>query len=183
MVITLVATNNIGRGIQRIFGVSPQTLANCLKKDEQNPAIEQTLSAVEHDDVLELDEVWSFVLKKTEKRWLWTAICRHTRQIIAYVIGDRSEATCLKLWLAIPRAYKHCQTYSDFWNAYANIFPKETHQSVGKDSGQTDHMERWNNTFRQWNARYVRKTLSFSKSDFYHEIGTCLLYTSDAADE
>lgn len=132
------------------------------------------MSAAEHDDVLELDEVWSFVLKKTEKRWLWTAMCRRTRQIIAYVTGDRSEATCLKLWQAIPRAYKHCQTYSDFWHAYANIFPKETHQSVGKDSGQTDHMERWNNTLRQWNARYVRKTLSFSKSDFYHELVTRL---------
>jgi len=132
------------------------------------------LLTAEPEDVLELDEVWSFVLKKTEKRWLWTAMCRRTRQIIAYVIGDRSETTCQKLWQAIPEAYKHCQTYSDFWNAYANIFPKETHQSVGKDSGQTDHMERWNNTLRQWNARYVRKTLSFSKSDFYHELVTRL---------
>jgi insertion element IS1 protein InsB len=101
----------------------------------------------EPEDMLELDEVWSFVLKKSEKRWLWTAMCRRTRQIIAYVIGDRSEATCLKLWQAIPDMYKHCQTY---------------------------HMERWNNTLRQWNASYVRKTLSFSKSDFYHELVTRL---------
>jgi IS1 family transposase len=35
-------------------------------------------------------------------------------------------------------------------------------------------MERWNNTLRQANARYVRKTLSFSKSDFYHELVTRL---------
>ena len=58
------------RGIQRIFGVSPQTLANWLKKDEQNPKIEQTLLVAESEDVLELDEVWSFVLNKSEKRWL-----------------------------------------------------------------------------------------------------------------
>ena len=45
------------RGIQRIFGVSPQTLANWLKKDEQNPEVEQTLSEAEPEDVLELDEV------------------------------------------------------------------------------------------------------------------------------
>ncbi len=101
-------------------------------------------------------------------------MCRRTRQIIAYVIGDRSETTCLKLWQTIPYMYKHCQTYSDFWNAYANVFPKETHHSVGKESGQTNHMERWNNTLRQWNARYVRKTLSISKSDFYHELVTRL---------
>ncbi|MCP4423710.1 MAG: hypothetical protein GY803_04375, partial [Chloroflexi bacterium] len=28
----------------------------------------------------------------------------------------------------------------------------------------------WNNTLRQRLARFVRKTLSFSKSDEYHEI-------------
>lgn len=31
-------------------------------------------------------------------------------------------------------------------------------------------MERWYNTLRQSSARFVRKTLSFSKSDTYHEI-------------
>ena len=63
---------------------------------------------------------------------------------------------------------------SDFWEAYALVFPEETHHSVGKESGQTNHMERWNNTLRQWNARYVRKTLSFSKKDFFHELVTRL---------
>ena len=44
------------------------------------------------------------------------------------------------------------------------------HQKVGKESGQTNHMERWNNTIRQWLGRLTRKTLSFSKSDFYNEL-------------
>ena len=101
-------------------------------------------------------------------------MCRRTRQIIAFAIGDRSEETCRKLWEQIPEAYKPCCTFSDFWEAYQLVFPSETHRSVGKESGQTNHMERWNNTLRQWNARYVRKTLSFSKSDFYHEIVTRL---------
>ena len=133
-----------------------------------------TLLPAEAEDVLELDEVWSFVLKKADKRWLWTAMCRRTRQIVAFVIGDRSEATCRLLWQAIPQEYKHCQTYSDFWEAYSNVFPKETHYSVGKESGQTNHMERCNNTLRQWNARYTRKTLSFSKTDFFHALVTRL---------
>ena len=144
------------------------------KKDQSNPALEATLAPAQPEDVLELDEVWSFVLKKADKRWLWTAMCRRTRQIVAFVIGDRSEATCRLLWQAIPDEYKRCQSYSDFWEAYANVFPKETHHSVGKETGQTSHMERWNNTLRQWNARYVRKTLSFSKTDFFHELVTRL---------
>ena len=114
------------------------------------------------------------MLKKSEKRWLWIALCRRTRQVVAFVIGDRSEETCLKLWEVIPASYKVCHSYSDFWEAYANVFPKETHRSVGKESGLTNHIERWNNTLRQWNARYVRKTLSFSKKDFYHNLVTRL---------
>ena len=60
--------------------------------------LSSTLVEAKDDDVLELDELWSFVLKKSEKRWIWIALCRRTRQIIAYVVGDRSEATCRKLW-------------------------------------------------------------------------------------
>ena len=44
--------------------------------------------------VLELDELWSFVLKKARKRWIWIALCRQTRQVGAFVVGDRSEKTC-----------------------------------------------------------------------------------------
>jgi len=48
-------------------------------------------------DELELDEMWSFVLKKVNKRWLWIALCRWTRQVVMFVIGDRNEKTCRKL--------------------------------------------------------------------------------------
>jgi len=33
-------------------------------------------------------------------------------------------------------------------------------------------MERWYNTLRQRLARFVRKTLSFSKSDVFHHLTT-----------
>ena len=39
--------------------------------------------------------------------------------------------------------------------------------------GETAHVERWNNTLRQRLARFVRMTLSFSKSVVMHE--ACLL--------
>jgi IS1 family transposase len=40
---------------------------------------------------------------------------------------------------------------------------------VGIQSGQTAHVERFNNTLRQRLARVVRQTLSFSKSVVMHE--------------
>ena len=102
------------------------------KKDERNPALKATLAPAQPEDILELDEVWSFVLSKAEKRWLWTAMCRRTRQIVAFVIGDRSEVTCRLLWQAIPDEYKLCQTYSDFWETYANVFQKKRTTALAK---------------------------------------------------
>jgi IS1 family transposase len=129
-------------------------------------------SQTRSDDVLEYDEAWSFVFKKLNKRWLWTVMCRRTRQIIAFTIGDRSEKTCRQLWKRVPEDYRGCISYSDFWEAYQKVLPEKTHHPVRKDSGQTNHMERWYCTLRQHQARYVRKTLSFSKKDAFHHMVT-----------
>lgn len=161
------------RGLERIFMIARQTVARWIIELMNTLAnLKDTLLPAEPDDVLELDEMWSFVLKKSQKRWLWTAMCRRTRQIVAFVIGDRSKKTCLRLWLNIPEEYRRCQSFSDFWDAYQLVFSEETHQSVGKESGETAHMERWYCTVRQRVARFVRKTLSFSKSDAFHHMIT-----------
>lgn len=157
------------RGVQRIFHVARQTLARWLKQLANSlPKLPEILSAKLAEDILELDELWSFVLKKDNKRWIWIALCRRTRQVVAYFIGDRSEASCRELWKRIPEIYQTCITFSDFWEAYEKVFTTGKHQSVGKESGQTAHVERWNNTLRQRVGRLVRKTLSFSKSDDFH---------------
>lgn len=158
------------RGVCRIFGVSRPTLAKWLKDAAlAEPDLAPTLADAEATDVLELDEVWSFVQRRKNKRWLWVALCRRTRQVVAYALGDRSEKTCRKLWEAIPESYRACHTYSDLWEAYRIVFPAETHRCIGKETGLTNHVERWNNTLRQWVSRYTRKTLSFSKSDRFHD--------------
>ena len=122
---------------------------------------------------LELDELWSFVLKKVYDFWIWMALCRKTRQVVAYAVGDRSKQTCLRLWESIPSAYRQGLCFTDFWASYSAVIPKEQHFAVGKETGETAHVERWNNTLRQRLARFVRMTLSFSKSVVMHE--ACLL--------
>ena len=118
----------------------------------------------EEEDILELDDVCSFIKERKNKKWLWVALYRRTRQVVVYIIGDRSKRSFRELWEVIPEKYKNLHSYSDFWDAYRKIFPVETHRSVGKESGGTNHIERWNNTLRQRLGRYTRKTLSFSKS-------------------
>ncbi len=138
------------------------------KKVTQLPELSTTLLEVA-DPVLELDELWSLVLKKTRKRWIWIALCRQTRQVVAFVIGDRSEQTCRHLWAAIPEVFRRAHCYTDFWAAYSSVLPAAQHTAVGKESGETAHIERWNLTLRQRLARFVRRTLSFSKSSQMHE--------------
>lgn len=97
------------RGLERIFNIARQAVARWIRDIVRAlPNLKDTLLPARADDVLELNELWSFVLKKSRKRWLWTAICRRTRQIVAFVIGDRSEKTCRRLWNKIPDEYKKC---------------------------------------------------------------------------
>lgn len=114
--------------------------------------------------------MWSFVRFRKNKRWVWLAQCRRTRQIVAYAVGDRSEATCHLLWERVPASYKHGLLYTDFWSAYAEVLPAGQHRATGKGAGQTCHIERFNGILRQRLARFVRRTLSFSKCDEMHEI-------------
>ena len=101
-------------------------------------------------------------------------MCRRTRQIVAFVIGDRSAQSCARLWTKIPESYKGCRSFSDFWKAYGEVFQNETHEQVSKASGEVAHMERFYCTLRQRLGRYVRKTLSFSKSERMHHLVTKL---------
>ncbi len=39
----------------------------------------------------ELDEMWSYVGKKAEPRWLWHAIDHQSGTVLAYVFGRRKE--------------------------------------------------------------------------------------------
>jgi insertion element IS1 protein InsB len=88
--------------------------------------------------------------------------------VVAFATGDRSRATCERLWRAIPESYKKASCYSDFWEAYQEVIPEEQHEATGNEEGETSHVERWINTLRQRLSRFVRKTLSFSKSRQMH---------------
>ena len=87
---------------------------------------------------------------------------------MACVVGGRGEATCQQLWRAVPQNYRQGVVYTDFWQAYQNVIPDEQHRAVGKETGLTNHVERFNTTIRQRLVRFVRKTLSFSKSERMH---------------
>lgn len=132
--------------------------------------MEATLAPAQSQDVLELDELWSFVgHRRRGVIWLWLALCRRTRQIVAYALGPRDDATARLLWARIPLAYRQSRLYTDHLESYHNVLPAAQHRAAYA-KGPTNHVERFNNTLRQRLGRFVRKTLSFSKSLHMHEI-------------
>jgi insertion element IS1 protein InsB len=102
---------------------------------------------------------------KGNKQWVWLALDVDTREIVGVYIGDRNERAAKKLWDSLPPVYRQCAVaYTDYWAAYGAVFPSQRHQAVGKETGKTSYVERFNNTLKQRVSRLVRKTLSFSKS-------------------
>jgi IS1 transposase len=79
----------------RIAGFAHHRVGLDQKKVAQLPPLRTTLLAPDLEDststILELDELWSFVLKKAHDSWIWIALCRKSRQVVAYAVGDRSR--------------------------------------------------------------------------------------------
>jgi len=152
-------------GIARVVGVSERWLQDYVNKLYQAVPQAIKVTAKTHLQLtIECDEMWSFVGNKEQKQWVWLAIDHNTREIVGVHIGDRSAEGAQALWDSLPNIYRQWATrYTDFWEAYHSIFPEARHHAVGKESGQTNHIERFNCTLRQRVSRLVRKTLSFSK--------------------
>ncbi len=69
----------------------------------------------------ELDEMWSYVGKKTNPRWLWHAIDRKTGQVLAYVFGRGKDFVFSQLQeLLNPFGIERYCT--DGWGAYKRHF-------------------------------------------------------------
>lgn len=153
-------------GIARVVGVSERWLQRYV-----NQVYQEVPKIIEIDEgesigklVLQCDEMWSFVEKKEKKQWIWLAIDQNTGKVVGVYIGDRSALGAKGLWDSLPEVYRQSATfYTDFWEAYAVVFPEDRHHAVGKETGKTYKIERFNCTVRQRVSRLVRKTLSFSK--------------------
>jgi insertion element IS1 protein InsB len=117
-------------------------------------------------DAAEVDEMWSFVGKKKEPRWLWHALDHHTGQVLAYVFGRRTDEVFLQL-KALLTPFGITRYYTDYWGAYERNLAPEVHRP-GKHN--TQQIERKHLTLRTRIKRLVRKTICFSKSITMHDI-------------
>lgn len=142
-------------------------LLSKLKPEQVEVVVEQAETSDEPGvDESELDEIWSYVGKKTNPRWLWHAIDRKTGQVLAYVLGRRKDEVFLQLkTLLEPFGIKRYCT--DGWGAYQRHLPVELHE-VGKR--KTQRIERKHLRLRTRIKRLVRKTICFSKTELMHDL-------------
>ena len=81
-----------------------------------------------------------------------------SRLVVAMHIGSCGLKGAKGLWQNLPESYREqALFYTDFWDAYRAILPRERHRAVGKGTGQTNHVERLNLTLRQRVSRLGRK--------------------------
>ena len=117
-------------------------------------------------DEAEIDEMWSFVEKKSQQRWLWHAIDHRTGVVLAYVLGTHQDEVFLPLTaLLAPLGMHHF--YTDGADVYNRHLNPEQH-TVSKK--QTQKIERKHLTFRTRLKRFVRKTICFSTSVRLHDL-------------
>jgi insertion element IS1 protein InsB len=114
----------------------------------------------------ELDEMWSFVKRRSNPRWLWHAIDHHTGKVLAYVFGRRQDEVFLKL-KALLEPFGITRYYTDGWGAYERHIETEQH-TVGKDN--TQKIESKHINLRTRIKRLVRRTICFSKTEQMHDL-------------
>ncbi len=114
----------------------------------------------------ELDEMWAYVAKKANPRWLWHAIDHYTGKVLASVFGRRKDDVFLRLQKLLE-PFGITKFYTDGWGAYARHIDPEKH-TVGKAHTQKIASKHIN--LRTRIKRLMRRTICFSKTERMHDL-------------
>ena len=97
-------------------------------------AFVDTLLPGENGDVLELGRTLELCwCQSLPALALGGPLCRRTRQIVGWTLGDRSLQSACDLRTALAPGYRNRRTRSDYWDAYATAFP-QTHPPLLRQS-------------------------------------------------
>jgi insertion element IS1 protein InsB len=104
--------------------------------------------------------------------WTWIAVDRPGKRHVAFVCGDRSTATGIKLWDKMKDLPVNI-FYSDHWKSYQKFVSAE---KLVQTKAETFTIEGYNSRIRHCLARFKRKTKCYSKAQYMMEISLNLLF-------
>ena len=127
---------------------------------------------------VQMDELWSFVGNKGNKQWVWLALDAQTREIVGVHIGNRSAGSA-QAGVAVdaPGLPPMCRSRSAIsGQPMRRSYPANGLPAVGKETGKTSYIERFNCTLRQRVSRLVRKSFSLSKKLENHKARNLVIH-------
>ena len=102
-------------GIARAVDVSERWLQDYV--NEKYDAVKKEIDVTPKKKgkiIIQCDEMWSFVMCKGNKQWIWLAIDVETGEIVGVYIGGRDIKGAQGLWDSLPPVYRQCAvSYTD----------------------------------------------------------------------
>ena len=105
-------------GSGRILKVSNVTVLNWIRnfgKNIKEYVLENMPNDIRDIEIVEIDEMWHFTVKKNENSGPWIAIDRFDQEVIAYTVGGRSKKALKKL-LRLLRRHRITRIATDGFN-------------------------------------------------------------------
>lgn len=150
------------RSISRILGISTKTILSRMLKIGKEVQLPQSIGP---GLKYEVDELWSFIGRKSNAVWITYAIERETRRIMGFCVGNKTK-TNIRPLINKLLSFDPKRIYTDGLNIYPRLIPKEVH---GRFQYCTNCIERNNLTMRTHIKRLARRTICFSKSKTHLE--------------
>ncbi len=155
-IVSLLKEGSGIRSIARLLAISVNTVLSrilSIAKTVNKPAISLGKE-------YEVDELCTFVGKKTSRIWITYALRKDTKEVVAFSIGSRTNAVLRRVTDAIivSRATRIC---TDKLPQYRTLIPVALHYTK---RNSTNGIERKNLDLRTHLKRLSRRTICFSKS-------------------
>jgi len=139
------------RSIGRILGIALNTLVSRILKISKSikcPLISEGNS-------FEVDEIRTYVKKKTSLVWIVYALERTSKKVVSYAVGNRNNAT-LSTVINQVISSSPSKIFTDKLKHYKFLIPITIHRVISR---ATNSIERNNLTMRTHIKRLNRKTI------------------------
>lgn len=143
------------RSICRILGIALNTLTSRILKISK----EIKAPIISKGNAYEVDEIRTFVKKKTSLIWIVYALERASKKVVSYAVGNRTNNT---LSTVINQVISYCprKIFTDKLKHYKFLIPESIHRIIPR---ATNSIERNNLTMRTHLKILNRKTICFSR--------------------